>query len=81
MAACYYKQPESVPLLIEAGADVNLNDNTGSSALMFACRYDQLFAIVSFLIESDADVNLIDNDGWSALMFACKYQQYNDGFF
>ena len=40
MLACRFHQPESVPLLIEAGADVNLVDNEGRSALMSACRFD-----------------------------------------
>lgn len=51
-----------VSLLLEAGADVNLQNNDEDTSLTHASRNDDL-DVVSKLLEAGADVNLQDNEG------------------
>lgn len=53
--------------LIDAGADVNSQDNYGVSALMYAAISGSV-EIMEKLIEGGADVNTKDQDGRSALV-------------
>ncbi|KAK7505363.1 hypothetical protein BaRGS_00003525, partial [Batillaria attramentaria] len=66
----YNREPTLVQTLIDAGANVNLQDNMGRTALMLAC-IDQSTEIVTKLLESGADPDLEDNDGFTALVWAC----------
>ena len=56
--------------LIRKGANVNLRDNKGETALMFAVRYEKTEEIMESLIEAGADVNLKNYDGKTAIMLA-----------
>ncbi|KAE9067069.1 hypothetical protein PF010_g27611, partial [Phytophthora fragariae] len=60
---------EVVRELIENGADVNAQDDKGTTALMAAAEYDQL-EMVKFLIEHGASLTTTDDDGDTALMIA-----------
>jgi len=52
MYTCQHKLYENIPILVEAGADVNLVNNfNGYSALMIACRKNQPES-VTLLIEA-----------------------------
>ncbi|GBG30560.1 Protein kinase, putative [Hondaea fermentalgiana] len=68
------RAPDTARLLIERGAKLDLQENHGNTALMFACRYDQPDT-AQLLIERGAKLDLHDNGGWTALMFACRYDQ------
>jgi len=59
--------------LIGNGADVNLTDDHGVTALMFASSHERE-EVVRLLISKGADVNAQDGDGETALMKAanCK---------
>lgn len=57
--------------LIEAGADVNANNNFGNTALLIAAM-ENAVDISRLLIESGADVNAKNEDGSTALMYALK---------
>ena len=51
-----------MPVLIEAGADVNHVDSMGHTALMWAVRFAHS-EFVPVLIEAGADVNHVDSMG------------------
>ncbi|XP_059141189.1 putative ankyrin repeat protein RF_0381 [Physella acuta] len=63
---------ELVQLLIERGANINVQDNEGRNCLMKALRrYRQFnYDILKFLIMSGADVNASDKTGQTACMLA-----------
>ncbi|KAA0711667.1 Ankyrin repeat domain-containing protein 63 [Triplophysa tibetana] len=56
-------------LLLEKGADVNVSDDQGRTALSLACELGYLDA-VKLLVQFNADPELIDTWGNSALMYA-----------
>ena len=67
---------ECVNVLIEAGADVNRNNNRhGNTVLIYTCvKTDlpedlQLIQCVSLLLSAGADVNLLNCNQYSALMY------------
>jgi len=61
-----------VQALLAQGADVNLQDMGGWTALMLASmRGDE--AVVKVLLENGAKVNLQRNDGWTALILASTW--------
>ena len=64
-----HRGTEVVELLLERGAQVDLQDNVGQSALMVASVVGQT-KIVKLLLERGAQVDLRDNNGDSALMLA-----------
>jgi len=58
-----------VNTLIKAGANVNLQDKEGDTALMFA----QTGKIIDALLDAGADVNIQDNDGNTVIMRNFNY--------
>ena len=60
-----------VKLLIENGANPDLQNNSGLTALMLAC--DNLKnEVIKLLIENNANINLEDKNSNTALMIACE---------
>ena len=59
--------------LINSGASINLKDNDGWTALMYAVRYQENTSIVEQLIEAGAEVKIKNNYDISALMLAATY--------
>jgi ankyrin repeat protein len=57
---------------LEAGVNVNVKDQNGTTALMYACIYDNP-EIMKFLLENGADVNVQDPPGRTALIYASMY--------
>ena len=62
---------EVVNALIEKGADINLANKDGYTALILAAKYGHL-GVVNALIEKGADINLVNEFGNTALMLAAK---------
>ena len=72
MAASRYGHYQVVELLLSKDPDINLQNNDGVSALMFASGY-RCHQIVELLLSKDPDINIQNNDGWTALMLASRY--------
>jgi hypothetical protein len=66
MVAIY---PEVINLLVEFGADVNIQDKYGRTALMLH-SFLEITNIVPILIKKGADINLKDAEGRTALFYA-----------
>ncbi|MFD0862375.1 ankyrin repeat domain-containing protein [Sungkyunkwania multivorans] len=69
MAATYKGDVEIVRMLLKKGADPNISDPNGTTALIYATMF-QNKEIVKMLIEADADIYHIDNKGKSAYDYA-----------
>ena len=63
---------EKVKLLIENGANIEVKDNNGDTALILASYYRRL-EIVKYLVEKGANINATNDNGWTSLMYASKY--------
>jgi ankyrin repeat protein len=57
------RRTEVVKLLLDAGADVNAQDNWGKKALARAVPYRDT-EVVKLLLDAGADVNALDKDEW-----------------
>lgn len=62
-----------VQRLIDSGADINLTDSDGWTALMYAVRYNESIECVELLINAGADIKIINNFGYSAVTLASCY--------
>lgn len=73
--ACRNLRPSAVKLLLDAGANPNLADEMGTTALHVAagvCYKDRYLDSVRFLLEAGAEVNAKTTDFWTALGNACN---------
>ena len=76
MYAAFNGQTAIAQKLIDAGADVNLQDSIGTSALMFAASAPAGTETVQLLLDSGAQINMVDNnEHFSALMWAAAEGQ------
>ena len=72
MEASSKNDEKQVTWLIEHGADVNLQDEDGGTALHFACRSHTSLEILSCLIENGASINACTNCKVTPLMMAVE---------
>lgn len=71
IAAIYHHNTNVVHFLIASGADVNIPDNSGETAIMWAMGGgDDNLSIVKDLIAHGADLNAKDKGGASVLSYA-----------
>jgi len=72
MAACKWNNQPAMEALVRAGADVNLQNSAGLTALMYAVGTKQSnMPLVSFLLDhSGADPTLTTRSGYSAIQVA-----------
>ena len=60
-----------IELLVYVGADINIRNNNGMTALMHSCRIENAdIDIIKLLLKHDADVDVQDNGGRTALTIA-----------
>jgi ankyrin repeat protein len=66
--------PETLKLLLDAGARINDADGKGRTSLMYAAEMyrDLKLGLLKALIAAGADVNVADAEGQTALMLAAK---------
>ncbi|KAE8743368.1 hypothetical protein FOCC_FOCC011020 [Frankliniella occidentalis] len=72
MLAVSHGRLDTVRLLLEAGADVNIQDEDGSTALMCAAEHGHLDILKVLLAQPDCDVTVVDHDGSTALSIAME---------
>ena len=70
IAAAYNGHERVVDLLLQRGAEVNLQDSKGRTALMKAAYSNHDPTVVSRLLRAGADMTLHDVDGKTALKHA-----------
>jgi ankyrin repeat protein len=68
-------QFKCLQLLVERGADVNLRNEDGNTALIIAAEYGR-YDCVKYLIDHGANVNIRNFAGDSALIYAAKNGHY-----
>jgi ankyrin repeat protein len=64
------KDMKMVRLLLEKGADVNAQNKSGESLLIWMCRDDADPEDIRFLLSRGADVKVADREGITPLMYA-----------
>ena len=72
----YFYKIVGVKLLVEAGADLNVQGEGGKTALMFADHEK----IAKYLIEAGADVNIADDNGDTALVYFSEQKHFDCGY-
>ncbi|CAF0880180.1 unnamed protein product [Adineta ricciae] len=70
MLAVKHGKTDSVELLLENGAGVNLQDTDGSTALICAVEREFLNIVKLILTRPECDVNIADNEGQTAVTIA-----------
>lgn len=72
---CSEKSIEMVELLIDAGADIEIENSSKSTPLMISvCNgSDVAEKIVKYFLNKNANIHHVDNNNDTCLTFACKY--------
>lgn len=60
MLAVSHGRLDMVQMLVEAGADVNIQDEDGSTALMCAAEHGHIEIVKYFLSQTDCDSSIVD---------------------
>ncbi|XP_018334551.1 uncharacterized protein LOC108743474 isoform X2 [Agrilus planipennis] len=72
MLAVSHGRLDMVNMLLDAGADINIQDEDGSTALMCAAEHGHVDIVKLFLSHSDCDSSITDVDGSTALKIAME---------
>lgn len=72
MLGISHGRSDMVKVLLECGADVNLQDVDGESALMMACHLGNVEIVKLILSQPDCNVELMDKAGNSALSIVAE---------
>ncbi|GFQ86584.1 KN motif and ankyrin repeat domain-containing protein 2 [Trichonephila clavata] len=72
MLAVSHGKKDIVKILLDAGAEVNLQDKDGSTALMCAAEHGHLDIVKILLSHPECDPTIVDNDDCNALTIAME---------
>ncbi|CAG9816689.1 unnamed protein product [Phaedon cochleariae] len=72
MLAVSHGRLDMVKLLLEAGADINIQDEDGSTALMCSAEHGHIEIVKHLLCQPDCDSTITDVDGSTALKIAME---------
>ncbi|XP_054279931.1 KN motif and ankyrin repeat domain-containing protein 1 isoform X2 [Macrosteles quadrilineatus] len=72
MLAVSHGRLDMVQLLLECGADMNIQDEDGSTALMCAAEHHHVEIVKLLLAQPDCDLTIRDYDGQTALNIAME---------
>ncbi|KAK4871490.1 hypothetical protein RN001_015614 [Aquatica leii] len=72
MLAVSHGRLDTVQMLLEAGAEINIQDEDGSTALMCASEHGHIEIVKHFLSQHDCDSTIMDIDGSTALKIAME---------
>ncbi|XP_030748449.1 KN motif and ankyrin repeat domain-containing protein 2 [Sitophilus oryzae] len=72
MLAVSHGRLDMVKMLLEEGADINIQDEDGSTALMCAAEHGHIEIVKHFLSQPDCDSSITDVDGSTALKIAME---------
>ncbi|XP_060516365.1 uncharacterized protein LOC132695849 isoform X2 [Cylas formicarius] len=72
MLAVSHGRFDMVKMLLDAGADINIQDEDGSTALMCAAEHGYIEIVKHFLNQPDCDSSITDVDGSTALKIAME---------
>ncbi|KAF8791721.1 KN motif and ankyrin repeat domain-containing [Argiope bruennichi] len=72
MLAVSHGKKDIVKMLLEAGAEVNLQDKDGSTALMCAAEHGHIEIVKILLSHPECDPTIVDNDECNALTIAME---------
>lgn len=67
MLAVSQGRKEMVQMLLDVGANVNAQDNEGSTAMMCACEHGHTEIVKILLAHPDCDATMADNVRFSSL--------------
>jgi thiosulfate/3-mercaptopyruvate sulfurtransferase len=70
-AACYAEDIACIEVLLQAGIDINFQNTTGITALIYASSSGKT-AVVAHLLAAGADFSLVSQDEFSALDLAAN---------
>lgn len=75
MKAAQAGNVEKIRQLLYSNANVNLKDNDGWTALMYAVRYSESYECVEELLQAGADSTIRNNYGLSAIILSACYNK------